>query len=107
MVLFSRGNIEKEEDTGILTDEQACIEECHDFHNFWGACFDEITSQGFFIDCYQEFDSLEAALAEAGEDSEARAEVQNCMTWAMFTHVNQPMIFWTTAFPVHKMPLST
>ena len=77
MVLFSCGNIEKEEDTGILTDEQVCIEECHDFHNFWGACFDEITNQGFFIDCYQEIDSLEAALAEAGEDSEARAAVYN------------------------------
>ena len=84
IMLFSCGNTEKEEETEDLTseleeltDEQACIEECQDFHNFWQACFDEITNQGFFIDCYQEIDSLEAALAEAGQASEARLQVYN------------------------------
>ena len=77
MVLFSCGSTEKEETTEDSTDEQACLEECHDFHNFWDACFDEITNQGFFIDCYQEIDSLEAALAEAGQDSERRLDVYN------------------------------
>ena len=77
MTLLSCGNTEKEDDTGTSTDEQACIEECQDFHTFWEACFEEITNQGFSIDCYQEIDSLEAALAEAGENSEARLEVYN------------------------------
>lgn len=77
MALLSCGNTEKENETGNVTDEQACIEECQDFHNFWGACFEAFTNQGFTIDCYQEIESLEAALAEAGEDPEARTEVYN------------------------------
>ena len=54
MILFSCGNAEKEDETEISTYEQVCIEECQDFHTFWEACFEEITNQGFFIDCYQE-----------------------------------------------------
>lgn len=85
MILLSCGNTENKEDTGILTDEQACIEECQDFHNFWGACFEEITNQGLSIDCYQEIESLEAALADAGENSEARLEVYN--SWYIMGYV--------------------
>ena len=63
---------------GCVPAEQACVDGCESDRSFWDACYDDFRENNSIdVYCYSDLDALGEALAAAGLDDTARAEVYN------------------------------
>ena len=54
---------------------EQCTQACLDAQDFWTTCYETFEEQNLLPLCYSDIDALGEALADAGDDTQARSDV--------------------------------